>query len=246
MQTESLTPKGAATESGALRVFCTNSMQGVLRKLIPQFEYESGNPVSVSFQSSVKSKARIASGESADVYIFNMDLMNDLEKRNKLQAGSRRDLARCGVGVAVRAGAPKPDIATVEAFRRALLDAKTIAYATAGNSGIHFAEVVERLGMTPQVLAKARTRPDGLIGDLVANGDAEIAVQQIPELMAVPGIDIVGPLPRELQKYSLKVICVVATSKQPEKAKALLEFLTSAAAARIFEACGHEGMSGRA
>jgi molybdate transport system substrate-binding protein len=241
-----LTPDGTAADSGALRVFCTNSMQGVLSRLIPQFERESGIPVSVSFYSSVKSKARIASGETADVYIFNTDLMNDLEKQNKVQAGSRRDLARCGVGVAVRAGAPKPDIASVEAFRRTLTDAKSIAYATVGNSGIHFADVVERLGMTPLVVAKARTRPDGLIGDFLTKGEAEIAVQQIPELMAVPGIDIVGPLPRELQKYSLKAICVVATSKQQEKAKALIEFLTGAAAARVFEANGHESMAGKA
>ena len=140
----------------------------------------------------------------------------------------------------MRAGAPKPDIGSVDAFRRALLDARSIAYTSAAASGVYFAGVVDRLGIAEQVRAKARTRPDGLIGELLVSGEAECAVQHIPELLAVPGIDLVGPLPAELQTINLKTISVVAASTQKDKAQALLELMFSGASARVFEANGYE------
>ena len=173
------------------------------------------------------SKARagdIANGKTADLFIFNAAGMDELAKLNKIVTGSRRDLARCGVGLAVRAGAPRPDIGSVEAFRRTLLDAETIAYAEAGASGIYFTGVIERIGIAAQVRAKARTRPAGLIGGLVVSGEAELAIQQIPELKQVSGIDIVGPLPRELQVISTIAISVVSASKQQQMAQALMNF----------------------
>jgi molybdate transport system substrate-binding protein len=126
----------------------------------------------------------------------------------------------------------------VEAFKRALLDAKSIAYTEAGASGIHFSGLTERLGIAAQVKAKARTRPGGLIGELVANGEAELAVQQIPELLAVPGIELVGPLPHELQVTNTVTAAVFVDARQPDAARAFLEFLSTPAAARVFKANG--------
>ncbi len=243
MQTGSMMSKGTVTDAVALRVYSSNSPQVALRELIPQFERANGCTVSVSYDAAKVALDRIASGETADLFIFNAAGMDELAKQNKIVTGSRRDLARCGVGLAVRAGAPRPDIGSVEAFRRTLLDAATIAYAEAGASGIYFAGVIERLGIAAQVRAKARTRPAGLIGGLVVDGEAELAIQQIPELRQVPGIDIVGPLPRELQVISTITISVVAASKQQKMAQALLEFLTTPAAARVFEANGYERAS---
>jgi molybdate transport system substrate-binding protein len=183
---------------------------------------------------------RIKNGETADLAIMGTTTLDELEKLGKIAAGSRRILSRCGVGVGVRAGAPKPDIGTVEAFKRMLLNAKSVAFTQNGASGIHFAGLIERLGIAAEVKAKAATRPGGLIAELVAAGEAEIAVQQIPEIMAVPGIELVGPLPRELQKVTVSGAGVFADSKQPEAARVLLEFLSTPAAARVMKAKGLE------
>jgi molybdate transport system substrate-binding protein len=167
-------------------------------------------------------------------------VIDELAKEGHVAAESRRELARCGAGVAVRAGAPKPDISSVEAFKRALLAAKSIAHTTSGASGMHLMRVVERLGIAQEVRTKARTQPGGLVGEILARGEAELAVQQIPELLAVPGLDFVGPLPAELQITSVVSAALFSRAAQPEAARALLEFLSSPAAARAYKASGLE------
>ena len=167
-------------------------------------------------------------------------MIDELTQQGHVVAGSKRELARCGAGVAVRAGVPKPDISTVEAFKRALLDAKSIAHTTSGASGMHLLRVVERLGIAQQVKAKARTQPGGLVGEILARGEADLAVQQIPELLAVPGLDFVGPLPAELQITSIVSAAIFSRAAQPEAARALLEFLSTPAAARVLKAGGLE------
>lgn len=221
-----------------IRLFTSNSMHAVLDELIPAFERASGNKVVVSYDPAQMMLTRIKNGETADLAIMGTTALDELEKLGKIAAGSRRILSRCGVGVGVRAGAPKPDIGTVEAFKRMLLNAKSVAFTQNGASGIHFAGLIERLGIAAEVKAKAATRPGGLIAELVAAGEAEIAVQQIPEIMAVPGIELVGPLPRELQKVTVSGAGVFADSKQPEAARVLLEFLSTPAAARVMKAKG--------
>jgi molybdate transport system substrate-binding protein len=238
--TDNAMPKAGATESVTLRVFTTNSSQAVLPKLVPEFERASGCTVSVCYDPGYESRARIARGEATDLYICDAATTDQLAKQNRIVIGSRREFARYGVGVAVLAGAPKPDIGSVESFRRTLLDAETVAYTEAGSSGIHFSGVIERLGIAAQVRAKARTRAAGLIAKLLVSGEAVIAIQHIPELLAVTGIDFVGPLPSGLQEMTIKEICVDAGSKQQKLAQALLEFLTSAAVARVFEVNGYE------
>ena len=149
----------------------------------------------VSYDPAKRILKRIAGGETPDLIICGASALEDMTKQGKIVAETSRLVARCGVGIAVRTGAPKPDISSVEAFKRTLLNAKSVAYTQEGASGIHFAGQIERLGIAEQIKSKAVRQPGGLVGELVAAGKAELAVQQIPELMAVPGVELVGPLP---------------------------------------------------
>ena len=221
-----------------IQVFTGNSMRNVLNELTPQFERTSGHQVLFSYDPAQIMLKRIASGESADLAFFGEPAIDELIRQGKITAASRRSIARLAAGIGVRAGTPHPDISSVEAFKQMLLNAPSIAYASEGASGIHFAGLIERLGIAAQVTSKARTRPGGLVGELVVAGEAEIAVQQIPELMAVPGIEVAGPFPAELQKISVTTAGIFANSRHPEAAKALLDFLTTPAAARVFKAKG--------
>jgi molybdate transport system substrate-binding protein len=235
-----MTTQDCTAGAAGIKVLCSNSSHAVMKELIPAFERASGHKVSISYDTAILTLSRIKSGETADLVILNAPAIDELTKQGRIAAGSRRTLARCGVGIAVRAGAPKPDIGSVETFKRALLDAKSIAHTEAGASGIHFSGLIERLGIAAQVKAKARTRPGGLIGELVAKGEAELAVQQIPELMAVAGIELVGPLPQELQSITTVTAAVFADARQPDAAREFLAFLSTPAAARVFKAKGLE------
>jgi molybdate transport system substrate-binding protein len=221
-----------------IQVFTGNSMRNVLNELVPQFAHASGHRVSISYDPAQIMLKRIASGESADLAFLGELAIDELIRQGKITAASRRAIARLAAGIGVRVGATHPDISSVEAFKRMLLNAPSIAYASEGASGIYFAGLIERLGIAAQVKSKARTRPGGLLGELVVSGEAEIAVQQIPELMAVPGIEVVGPFPAELQKISVTTAGIFANSSQPDATRMLLDFLTTPAAARVFKAKG--------
>ena len=226
--------------SRTVKVFASNSIRAVMGELVPQFERASGHSVSVSYDPAKVMLARIQKGETADLAILGSGAIDELVKQGKISAGSRRVLARCRVGIAVLAGKPKPDISSVAAFKRTLLGAKSVAYTQEGASGMHFAGLIERLGIAEQVKAKAVRQPGGLIGELVATGKAEIAIQQIPELMAVPGIELVGPLPAEIQLVTVSTVGIFAGTQQAEAARAFIEFLTAPAAAKVMKAKGLE------
>ena len=223
-----------------ISVMTSNALRAVFDELAPAFERAHGHKISASYDPAQRMLKRIAAGETADLAISIASAIDQLANQGLIAAGSHRTLARFGVGIAVRAGAPKPDIGSVEAFKRALLDAQSVAYTVEGASGIHFAKLIERLGIAEPVNAKARRRPGGLIGELVASGEAELAVQQIPELMAVPGIELVGALPQALQNESVLAAGIFAASKMPEAAQALIDFLATPASARVFKAKGFE------
>lgn len=225
---------------GDLKVFSGNSTRAVFAELFPEFERVTGIRVSPDYDPAQIVLKRVAGGESADLAILGQAAIDALAGQGKIAPESRRTLARCGVGVGVRSGTPKPDVSSVEAFKRALLDAKSIAHTSHGASGIHFSMVIDRLGIGDAVRAKAVTNPGGLIGEVVVAGKAELAIQQIPELMAVPGIDLVGPLPQEFQNISVLTAGIFADSRQAVAAQALLEFLATPAAARVFRAKGLE------
>jgi len=226
--------------SATIDVLTSNSMRAVMGELVPEFERASGHKVAVSYDPAKAILRRIAAGETPDLIICGSSAMDDLTQQGKIVAGSSRLLARCSVGMAVRAGAPKPDIGSVEAFKRALLNAKSVAYTQEGASGIHFAGLIERLGIAEQMKSRAVRQPGGLVGELVAAGKAELAVQQIPELMAVPGVDLVGPLPQEVQATTVSAAGVYAGSPRADAARAFLEFLSTHASARVLKKKGLE------
>src|SRR5690606_9340865 len=177
---------------------------------------------------------RVEQGEAADVALLGDEAMERLIERGHVDASSRRLLARNGIGLAVRAGAPRPDIATTEALVRCLRAARSVAYTSEGASGMYFAGLIDRLGIGAEVRAKARTQPGGLIGELVAAGEAELAIQQTPELLAVPGIDVVGPLPDAVQKMSTTAAGVFSDSKAGAAATQLIAFLAGPVAREVF------------
>ena len=223
-----------------IKLFCSNSMRGVMDELLPQFERASGHKVEVSYDPAKLMMERIQRGESADLLIIGGSALQELEKAGKIAAGSRGVISSCGVGVAVKAGAPKPEIGTVDAFKRALLAAKSVAYTEHGASGIYFSGLIEKLGIAAEIKAKAARQAGGLVGEIVAAGKAELAVQQVPELMVVKGIDYVGPLPQEIQQTTVSSAGIFASSKAPKETRALLDFLVTPDAKRVMKAKGHE------
>ncbi len=231
-----------STGAGAaeIKLLASTGVSTVMKQLIPVFERSSGHKVNVTYDTSNILLGHIKGGETADLIILTAPVIDELTAQGKVAPGSRTDFARTGVGVAVRTGAPKPDISSVDAFRRALLNAKSITYTTTGASGIYFAGVIEKLGIAAEVKAKAKTPTGGHVADLVANGEAEMGVQLTSEVRGVPGTDYLGPLPAELQMYTVFSVGLFPGAKETEAAKALIRFLTSQEAARAFQAGGFE------
>jgi len=235
-----MTAQKTAGDAAQLRVLTSNSMRAVMDELVPQFERASGHTVSLSYDPAKLMLSRIRGGETADVAILGSSVIDELANEGRIAPETSVVLARCGIGMAVRAGAAKPDIGSVESFKRALLEAESIAYTIDGASGMHFAGLIERLGIAENLKSKANRRSGGLIGELVASGDAEIAIQQLPELMAVRGIDVVGPIPQALQKITVVSAGVFRDATEPHAARALLEFLSTPASARVIKSKGLE------
>lgn len=237
---------GAVADAAEIKVLSTTALTAVMEELAPQFERQSGHKVAISFATAASLSKRIAEGETADVAILTGAGIEDLTKQGKVVPGSRVDLARSSIGVAVRKGAPKPDISSPEALKRALLAAQSVTYsdpAGGGASGVHFAKVLERLGIAAEVKAKTKLSkggPGGSVGEIVAKGDAEIGVWMIPEFMAVSGVDVIGPLPADLQNAMLIAAGILVNSKESETGKALIRFLTTPASVSVIKAKGLE------
>ena len=206
-----------------LRVLCTLGLSGVLGEIVPSFQPAQ---VEAEFAPTALLMKRIQAGETADVAILLDQSIDALVVGGVLQPG-RTDLARSLVGVAVRAGAPRPDISTVEAFVASLKAAHSLALSRAGASGLYFAGLLQRLGLADEVNAKATVIPSGYTGELVARGEAEMAVQQISELMMVPGLDIVGPLPPGIEGVSVFSAGIFAQSEHKPEAEAFLAALAA-------------------
>src|SRR6185436_18508099 len=223
-----------------ITVFTSNGMRTVMAELAPRFERAAGHTIAASYDPGQIMMRRIDAGETADVVILGGSALEDLAKKGKIVPGSPRVFSSCGIGVAVAAGLDQPDIASVESFRRALLAAKSVAYTIEGASGIHFSGLIERMGIAKEVQAKAVRQPGGLVGELVAAGKAELAIQQIPELLAVPGIQYVGPLPQALQKVTVSSAGLFAGAKEPAAARAFLDFLFTPESAQVVKRMGHE------
>jgi molybdate transport system substrate-binding protein len=233
----------ASAQSAELKVLITTAMKAAIDDLGPQFERASGHTLRITYGPSGALAKRVADGEAVDLVIVAGGI-DELVKQGKVAADGRADVARVRIGVAARKGAPKPDIATVDAFKRTLVAAKSIAYvdpAAGGASGIYLARMLERIGLLAEVNAKARLARGGtedMVSAIVARGEAEIGLQQISEIMSVAGADLVGPLPDELQTVTIYTAGVPVSAKEADGAKALVRFLTAPAATPIYKAKG--------
>jgi len=227
-------------QAAEIKVLSTVGMQPATPELFAQFEAATGHRVAVTYGLAAVLKTKFADGEPADVLILTAPLMEDLAKQGKVVPESKKDVARSGVGVAVKAGAPKPDVSTPEALKAAVLSAKSVGYSQQGASGVAFARVLERLGIAEQV--KAKYKDTGTkAGEMVAAGEIELAAAQIPELMAVPGVDIVGPLPAELQTVTTFSVGLTSSARDSAAARALVDFLAGPHAAPVYKAKGLGG-----
>jgi molybdate transport system substrate-binding protein len=232
----------AATTINAaeINVVASTAMREILEALVPQFERDSGHKVTVSFLSGAVLPVKMKEGAQADLVVTTPATIDDLVAAGKVVANSRVDFVRSGAGVSVRAGAPKPDISTADALKNALLAAKTVGYSQ-GPSGVHFMTVLAKLGITDQIKAKGVVPPLGQrVGTLIAEGKAEIGVQQITELLQIPGIDFVGPLPKDLQANIVYATATPTSAKEKAGAAALVKYLGSEPTVPVIKKMGLE------
>jgi molybdate transport system substrate-binding protein len=229
-----------AAGAAEINVLSTQATQEAYLDLVAQFEKATGHKVRTDFTGTLNVQKRLASGESFDMIVMAAPAIDEQIKLGKAVAGSRVDIAKSGTGVAVRKGAPRPDIGSVEALRKTLLSVKSIGYST-GPSGVYMLSVFDKLGVADQVKGKLKQTPSGVfVGNLIASGETEIGFQQIAELVHFAGIDYVGPLPGELQRMTVFSAGIHAGAKQPDAARALVKFLTAPAAAGVIRKHGLE------
>ena len=235
----------SCADAADIKVLATTAMKAALDALAPQFAAATAHMARIAYGPSGALAKRVADGEAGDLVILAGGI-DDLIRQGRVAPASRTDVARTRIGVAVRKGAAKPDISSPEAFRRALLAARSVAFAgpaSGGASGVYLVEMLERLGIAAEVNAKARFArggPDGMVSALVAAGEAEIGLQQISEIMSVDGVELVGPLPDDLQTVTVYAAGILVKAGQPDAAGTLVEFLRTPAAAAVFRAKGLE------
>jgi molybdate transport system substrate-binding protein len=223
-----------------IRVMASNAFKEAYLELVPQFEQASEHKVVTRFVGSAEIMQRMKDGESTDLVILAANSVDELIGLGKVVPGSRVDLAKSGVGVAVRAGAPRPDISSGDALKRALLAAKSIGYSS-GPSGAYLAGLFRRMGIADELKPKIRQTPPGVaVGDLIARGEAEIGFQQVSELLSIGGIDFLGPLPPDVQQITVFSAGLHVGAKEPGSARALVQFLTSPAAVPVIKQKGME------
>jgi len=223
-----------------LRVLSTLALKGAVQALAGQFETTSGVRIDADFAPTLALLARLRGAETADVVILTREGLDELAREGRVVADSCVDLARSYVGLAVKAGAARPDITTEPALRAALLAARSVAYSRIGASGILFAQLIERLGIASEINAKATIIPQGFTAERLVTGEADLAVQQISELKQVGGIEVVGPIPHELQTPAVFSAGRMAASIKVGPSDRLLRFLASPEVAPALCASGLE------
>jgi len=242
--------------AGAVAALCTTASRAVELKLLtagafkssvlallPEYERTSGNKVSVENETVGALMKRIEAGESFDVVVMTPETVDKLAGEGKVISGSRTNLARVGVGVMVKTGANKPDISTVEAFKKAVLEAKSVSFidpASGGSSGIYLAKLLERLGISDQVKPREKLKQGGYVADYVESGEAELGIQQISEILPHAGVTLVGPLPKDIQNYTVYAAGIGAGTQHGDAAKALIASLAGPPAQALFKSKGME------
>jgi molybdate transport system substrate-binding protein len=223
-----------------LKIFTPRAIWTILNEVGPQFERSSGHKLNVVTDIAETLARRIEQGESVDIFVGPPPQLNRLVEGGKIAAQTRVPIARSGIGVEVRAGAAKPDISSLDAFKRALLNAKSIAYLKTGASGVYLAGVLDRLGIADAIKSKVTQPETDIVSELVARGTVELGMVVITQILTSPGVELVGPIPREIQFYVNWSAGVSLNSNAPEAAKELLKFLTSPAVDPVLKAQGME------
>ena len=225
-----------------IKIYSTIGVQAALEELTPKFEKASGHKLAITWGTAAMLVKRVQGGETVDLLVLTRQGLDALVKDGKAAAGSDATFASSGMAVVVKKGASKPDISTPEAFKQALLTAKSIAYsnpAAGGASGVYFAKLLERMGIAEQMKTKTKYPPaGGNSANLVVSGEADLAIQQEPEVMAVAGVDVVGPLPGNLINITVYAAGVGTGTKEADAARSLIKFLHSPEAAAVFKARG--------
>src|SRR6476660_3272573 len=229
-----------AAHAAELKVLSGNGAKAAVRELCAQFEKATGNKVTVHFEVNADLKKKIEAGEAFDVAVLNPPVIEALIQAGKLVPGSRADIGRSGLGVAVKSGAVKPDISSVEGFRRALIAAKAVAYPGKGASGVYFVSLLDRLGIKADMQDKLKPMAAEDTVEVVARGEADMVVVVATRITGVPGVDLVGPIPEALQTKIGFAAALSAAAKQPDAATALIRFLTAPAAAATLRTNGVE------
>ena len=236
--------QAATAEAAEVKMLSANGMREVMEDLGPKFERATGHRLAITFGTLGVIVQRVRNGETADVIAIPQQGIDRLVKDGKAIESTVAVLARAGIGLIVRKGAPKPDISSPEAFKRALLAARSITYldpAAGGTSGAHFEKVLDRLGIGPEIKPKTVLHPNArAAGVLVANGEAEIGINLVQELIPLDGIDLVGPLPGALQNTLVFAAAVGTGAKDAVAAKALIDFLRTPEAVAVIKAKGME------
>jgi molybdate transport system substrate-binding protein len=222
-----------------VRVLSTLALKGAVGSLAGRYQAAGGARIDADFAPTLGLLERLRGGEAADVVILTREALDDLAAKGSVVAQTCVDLARSYVGIAVRAGANHPDIATETALRATLLGGR-VAYSRIGASGILFAQLIERMGIASEVNARARIIPSGFTAERLMSGEADLAVQQISELKQVPGVEVVGPIPHELQTPAVFSAGRLASSTQPAPSDALLNYLASPEVAPVLRESGLE------
>jgi molybdate transport system substrate-binding protein len=232
--------QGVAANAAEVKVMAGVAMTGVIGELGPQFERATGHKIVIQYGPGGTLKRQIDAGEAFDLAIIASERVDDLIKQGKIAGDSRVEIVRVGIGVAVREGAPKPDISSVDAFKRTLLSVKSVTTTLEGATGEHFIKLLDRLGIADQVKGKIKPNAPERVVPAVANGEAELAIGATFDLTSTKGAQFVGLLPAELQNWFVNTAGVSATAKQPDAARALIKHLTTPEAAAVIKAKGME------
>ena len=233
-----------AATAGEIKVLTTGAFKQVVVALIPEYEKATGHKVVLDNGTVGQLQKRVDGGEAFDVLVLSPKGIEDYIKGGKIAAGSNARLAKVGVGVMVKDGAPKPDVSTVDAFKQTLLKAKTVGYidpASGGSSGIYVSGLLDKLGIAEQIKPKAKLKQGGHVSDLVKDGTAEVGIHQMSEIVGQAGVTLVGPLPAEIQNYTVYVVGLSTAAKEAEAAKAFIKVLTGPSAAGVLKSKGMEG-----
>lgn len=224
-----------STDADSISIMSALAVEVAFKRwIVPRFEQQTGIRADIVWDPTTVLMRRVADGERADIILAIDHAMDQLAQDGVIRRDTRIPIARAMVGLAVRKGAPRPDISTVEALKSVLLGARSIAFSLGGASGIYFQRLIEQLGIADEVKARAVTIPAGFTATKVASGEAEYAVQQISELMSVEGVDVVGPFPEEIQTFTEFSAALFTEARHPEAAQAFLDLLGSEEAAAAY------------